>query len=49
MILEVTSDGNWYTYKAIDMGWEFTNRIKMSSKDGKIIIKDMDTAAEQTE
>ena len=41
MILDVTADGDWYTYKALDMGWEFTNRIKLTSKDGKIIIEDM--------
>ena len=42
MILDVTADGDWYTYKALDMGWEFTNRIKLTNKDGKIIIEDMD-------
>ena len=41
MILDVTADGDWYTYKALDMGWEFTNRIKLTSKDGKIIIEDI--------
>ena len=46
MILDVTADGDWYTYKALDMGWEFTNRIKLTSKDGKIIIEDMDLTAE---
>ena len=46
MILDVTADGNWYTYKALDMGWEFTNRIKLISKDGKIIIEDMDLTGE---
>ena len=40
-MLEVTSDGEWYAYKALDMGWEFTNMIKMASRDGKIIIEDM--------
>ena len=39
-ILEVTSDGDWHTYKAMDMGWEFTNRIKLILKDGRIIIVD---------
>ena len=42
MILDVTADGDWYTYKALDMGWEFSNRIKLTSKDAKIIIEDMD-------
>ena len=46
MILDVTTDGDWYTYKALDMGWEFTNRIKLTSKDGKIIIEDMDLIGE---
>ena len=46
MILDVTADGDWYTYKAHDMGWEFTNRIKLTSKDGKIIIEDMDLIGE---
>ena len=41
MILDVSADGDWYTYKALDMGWEFTNRIKLTSKDGKIIIEDI--------
>ena len=46
MILDVTADGDWYTYKALDMGWEFTNRVKLTNKDGKIIIEDMDLTAE---
>ena len=46
MILDVTADGDWYTYKALDMGWECTNRIKLTSKDGKIIIEDMDLTTE---
>ena len=46
MILGVSADGDWYTYKALDMGWEFTNRIKLTSKDGKIIIEDIDLTAE---
>ena len=46
MILDVTADGDWYTYKALDMGWEFTNRIKLTSKDAKIIIEDMDLTGE---
>ena len=36
MMLDVTADGDWYLYKALDMGWEFTNRIKVISKDGNI-------------
>ncbi len=46
MILDASADGDWYTYKALDMGWEFTNRIKLTSKDGKIIIEDMDLTGE---
>ena len=46
MILDVTADDDWYTYKALDMGWEFTNRIKLTSKDAKIIIEDMDLTGE---
>ena len=46
MILDVTADGDRYTYKALDMGWEFTNRIKLTSKDAKIIIEDMDLTGE---
>ena len=46
MTLDVTADGDWYTYKALDMGWEFTNRVRLTSKDGKIIIEDMDVTAE---
>ena len=46
MILDVTADGDWYTYKALDMGWEFTNRVKLTNKDGRIIIEDMDLTGE---
>ena len=42
MMLDHTVDGDWYTYKALDMGWEFTRRIKLTSKEGKIIIEDID-------
>ena len=38
----VTSEGDWYTYTALDMGWEFTKRIKLTSTDGKIIIENLD-------
>ena len=41
-MLEVKADkDNWYIYRAIDMGWEFTKRIKVSTKDGKIVISDI--------
>ena len=46
MILDIKADGDWYFYTALDMGWKFTNRIKVISKDGKIIIEDMDLTAE---
>ena len=46
MILDVTADGDWYTYKALDLGWEFTNRVKVASRNGKIIIEDMDLTGE---
>ena len=42
MMLDHTVDGDWYTYKALDMGWEFTRRIKLNSKEDKIIIEDLD-------
>lgn len=41
-LLEVTFNGDWYTYKALDMGWEFTRRIKLISKGGLIIIEDLE-------
>ena len=41
MMLDVTADGDWYIYRALDMGCEFTNRIKLTSKDGKIVIEDL--------
>ena len=46
MMLDVKADGDWYVYTALDMGWKVTNRIKVISKDGKIIIEDMDLTAE---
>jgi hypothetical protein len=46
MMLDIKADGDWYVYTALDMGWKVTNRIKMISKDGKIIIEDMDLTAE---
>ena len=46
VMLDIKADGDWYFYTALDMGWKFTNRIKVISKDGKIIIEDMDLTAE---
>ena len=41
-MVEVKLDkDNWYIYRAIDMGWEFTKRIKVSTKDGKIVISNI--------
>ena len=46
MMLDIKADGDWYVYTALDMGWKITNRIKVISKDSKIIIEDMDLTAE---
>ena len=46
MMLDIKADGDWYVYTALDMGWELTNRIKVTCPDGKIIIEDMDITAE---
>ena len=41
-MVEVKNDnGEWYIYRAIDMGWEFTKRIKVFNKNGKIVISDI--------
>lgn len=41
-MVEVRNDnGDWYIYRAIDMGWEFTKRIKVFNKNGKIVISDI--------
>ena len=42
IMLEVKADGDGFVYTALDMGWEFTNRIKItSSKGGEIVIEDI--------
>ena len=41
IMLEVKMDGDWFVYTALDMGWKFTNRIKITNKGGKIIIEDI--------
>ena len=46
MMLDVKADGDWYVYTALDMGWDVINRIKVTCKDGKIIIEDMDLTGE---
>jgi len=46
MMLDIKADGDWYVYTALDMGWKVTSRIKVTSKDSKIIIEDMDLTGE---
>ena len=46
IMLEVKADGDWFTYTALDMGWEFTNRIKITNKGGEIVIEDVCTVKE---
>ena len=41
IMLEVKADGDWFIYTALDMGWEFTNKIKLANKSGEIIIEDV--------
>ena len=41
VMLNVKSDGDWYVYAALDMGWEFTNKIRITNNDGKILIDDV--------
>lgn len=43
VMLEVKADGDWYVYSALDMGWEFTNRIKVCYGEGGIVIVDIVT------
>ena len=31
MMLDIKTDGDWYVYTALDMGWKFTNRIKVTN------------------
>lgn len=42
MMLDVKADGNCYVYTALDMGWEFTRTIKVSCKDNKITIENIE-------
>ena len=46
IMLEVKADGDWFVYTALDMGWEFTNRIKITNKGGEIVIEDVCTIKE---
>ena len=41
IMIEVHEDGDWYEYTALDMGWEFTNRIIVTYIDNKFTINDI--------
>ena len=41
IMLEVKADGDWFVCTALDMGWKFTNRIKVTNKGDKTIIEDI--------
>ena len=41
IMLEVKANGDWFIYTALDMGWEFTNKIKITNKGGEIVIEDV--------
>ena len=41
-LIDITADGDWYNYTALDMGWEFSKRIKLSLKDNLIVIEDLE-------
>ena len=47
-MLEVKADGDWFVYTALDMGWKFTNKIKITNKGGEIIIEDICAVKEQS-
>ena len=47
IMLEVKADGDWFVYTALDMGWKFTNKIKITSKGGEIVIEDICAVKEQ--
>lgn len=41
-IQDVKTDKNdWYILSAVDIGWEFTKRLKVSNENGKIVIFDI--------
>ena len=46
IMLEVRADGDWFVYTALDMGWKFTNKIKITNKGGEIVIEDVCTIKE---
>ena len=43
IMLEVKADGDWFVYTALDMGWKFTNKIKITNKGSEIVIEDVCT------
>lgn len=45
MAQDVTGENGWYVYSGLDMGWEFNNKIRLSNKDGRIIIEDISITA----
>ena len=46
IMLEVRAVGDWFVYTALDMGWKFTNKIKITNKGGEIVIEDVCTIKE---
>ena len=46
IMLEVKAGGDWFVFTALDMGWEFTNKIKITNKGGEIVIEDVCTVKE---
>ena len=41
-IQDVKTDKNdWYILSAVDIGWEFTKRLKVSNENGKIVISEI--------
>lgn len=47
IMLEVRADGDWFVYTALDMGWRFTNKIKITNKGGEIVIDDICTVKKE--
>ena len=41
IMLEVKADCDWFVYTALDMGWKFTNRIRITNKGGEVVIEDV--------
>ena len=46
IMFEVRAVGDWFVYTALDMGWKFTNKIRIANKRGEIIIEDVCTIKE---